>query len=78
MCTGCEPFKMNGKPMECRKRNTVYETKCKGCEQGDRKRFVYVGESARSSRERVGEHLSDKEKQSEKSHVEALYVGPWR
>ena len=59
MCEGCLPCSMAGKPIECRKRNLVYETRCKQCEKVEMG-FVYVGETARSSRERVGEHLDDK------------------
>ena len=33
MCDGCLPCSMAGKPIECRKRNLVYETWCKDCEK---------------------------------------------
>ena len=50
MCEGCLPCKMAGKKLECRKRNLVYETACKSCENDpNKKNFVYVGETARSS-----------------------------
>ena len=43
---------------QCRKRNLVYETKCKICkERGETS--IYIGETARSLYERQREHLRD-------------------
>ena len=71
LCSGCDPCTSAGKPIECRKRNIVYETRCKACEgEKEKKGFVYVGEiTARSSRERFGDHISDLGRKSEKSHM---------
>ena len=66
----CNPCRMAGKPIECRKRNLVCETRYINCEvNSNSKKFVYVGESARSSKERVSEHIGDWKVRSEKSHL---------
>ena len=59
----CDPCQMSEKKVNCRKRNLVYETSCKrysSHETGGG--FVYIGETARNSRERLGDHMDDLEK----------------
>ena len=54
------PCLMADKPINCRKRNLVYETSCLGWKNNEgRVTFTYVGETARSSRERLDEHTGD-------------------
>ena len=66
----CAPCNMAGKKNNCRKRNLVYEMRCKSSSSSQTgPGFVYVGETARSSKERVAEHIDDLNKQSEKTHM---------
>ena len=75
----CVPCNQDGeKRIDCRKRNVLYENKCKLCneDQEDGKgiikkdgKGVYVGESARSLYERAKEHHADKDNNSEDSHM---------
>ena len=78
----------------CTTRNIVYESECGVCNPDDSRRVadkvglaekrdvasLYVGESARSLKERAGEHWADAEGWKEESHmVESCtlsYKGP--
>ena len=56
----CNPCCMSSKKIECKKRNLVYETECVKCRDDSQSSgFIYVGETASSSRERLGDHLDD-------------------
>ena len=56
----CLPCLISSKPINCTRRNLVYETFCKACGEGvGEDKYVYVGESARSVCERYGEHVGD-------------------
>ena len=39
---GCKPCTLAGKPVECRKRNIVYETKCVKCEENPETKLSYM------------------------------------
>ena len=66
----CEPCFTAGKNIECRKRNLVYEMRCMTCETTPKNRkYVYVGKTNRSSKERVDEHIDDWDNQLEKSQL---------
>ena len=55
-CSACKSAK---KPLNCRRRGILYETSCLECEVGEEQKALYVGESARSGAERMGEHWAD-------------------
>ena len=65
----CEACKSNTKPINCRRRSILYETACKDCIENDIEGAVYVGESARSGAERMGEHVDDAESGKKDSHM---------
>ena len=64
----CHPCKSGKENQNCFKRNILYESVCLTCKQNDIVK-VYVGESARSSYERGGEHARDYAKRAEDSHM---------
>ena len=47
----------------------MYETHCTECMDGEKKLAMYVGESARSAKERFAEHWDDAEKKKADSHM---------
>ena len=56
----------------------MYETECLTCRENSASRgFIYVGESARSSRERLEEHIDDYKGKKESSHI-TLQSEQWR
>ena len=55
-CGACESA---SKPLNCSRRGLVYETSCEECMVEGEPGAMYVGETARSSAERMGEHLAD-------------------
>ena len=57
------------KPVNCRRRGIVYQTWCSECVEAEVKKALYVGESARSGSERMGEHLADAECGRKDSHI---------
>ena len=65
----CGACRCSTKPQDCRRRGITYETTCKECYKGGIPGAVYVGESARSANERMGEHLDDAENQKTESHM---------
>ena len=71
----CLPCIVSNKPVNCARRNLVYETFCKVCnELVGTNTFVYVGETARSICERYRDHHKDYKDNLEKSHM-AKHVG---
>ena len=66
---GCVSCKMGKKPQNCRRRGLVYETSCTECMEGDVAMARYVGESARSAKERFAEHWDDALKKKPDSHI---------
>ena len=65
----CKACKNATKPLNCRRRSILYETACKECIKNDIEGAVYVGESARSGAERMGEHVDDAESGKKDSHM---------
>ena len=80
----CRPCKQPGdKKEDCKKRNVVYESECGECNpEGSRKTSdkeglaerrevpsLYVGETARSMKERSSEHWADAESGKEECHM---------
>ena len=57
-----------GDKSDCFKRGIVYTNTCRDCISGDNPKW-YVGESARSSFERGGEHCRDYVRQKQDSHI---------
>ena len=57
-----------GDESDCFDRSILYFSSCNTCEK-EGKEQVYVGESARSSFERGGEHIRDFQKKEEDSHI---------
>ena len=57
-----------GDKHDCFKKNIVYTNTCNQCEVEGKKQF-YVGESARSSHERGGEHIRDFRGKKQDSHI---------
>ena len=55
--TGCLPCKT--KEGSCRKANVTYKITCLNCLRKDKRKVVYLGESARSLWDRISEHLDD-------------------
>ena len=71
--TKCNPCQQNPEGgNKCRDRNILYTNTCIECKENG-KQTVYVGESARSGWERLGNHISDSKSNSnkvkEKSHM---------
>ena len=66
---GCVSCTMGAKPQNCRRRGIMYETYCTACRDGETPLAKYVGESARSAKERFGEHWEDARKGSPDSHI---------
>ena len=65
-CEACCNF---AKPQDCRRRGILYETTCLGCMVEGVPIARYVGESARSGAERMGEHMDDARSRNKDSHV---------
>merc|ERR1711888_294878 len=63
------PCEMGEKPQNCRRRGLLYETHCTECIEDEVKLAKYVGESARSAKERFGEHWEDALKKKPDSHI---------
>ena len=63
----CQVCKMNPKA-NCKVRDVVYEMSCLGSEEDGPCRETYIGESARSLKERINEHI-DKYEKKDKSSV---------
>ena len=59
----------NKKPINCFKRNILYESHCVTCLEERNVERVYVGESARSIYERTSEHVDDFKNKIEDSHM---------
>ena len=57
------------KPQNCRRRGVLYETWCLECMDGDNPLAKYVGETARSAKERFAEHWEDARKKKSDSHI---------
>merc|ERR1712055_517319 len=60
---------MGAKSQNCRGRGIMYETFCTACMDGDTPLAKYVGESARSAKERFSEHWEDAKKGRADSHI---------
>ena len=59
------------KPFDCRRRGVLYETSCTACVNPTtgKSKARYVGESARSIKERFNEHVEDGENERKDSHM---------
>ena len=55
----CGACSRSSKRRSCRRRGILYETSCDECMVEGKSMATYVGESARSSYERMNEHLDD-------------------
>ena len=67
--TRCEACRNTEKPQNCRRRGILYETTCLECMVDGKPTARYVGESARSGAERMGEHMDDARSKSKDSHM---------
>merc|ERR1712030_314120 len=72
-CVSCSK---GAKPQNCRRRGILYETFCTECMDGEIPLALYVGESARSAKERFGEHWDDAEKSRSDSHISKHWKNP--
>ena len=79
-CLLCKTKMKSGENLdqECSKRNTIYMTWCHTCKEeaekkaqegGKTKEYIYIGETSRSSYERLGEHVKARENVSTTSHM---------
>ena len=69
--TTCRACALAASPINCSKRNLVYEVTCNKCVDPNTQepKFVYIGETCRSAWERTGEYWCDYIKSLEKSHM---------
>lgn len=65
-CVICTSY--GDKKPDCRTRNTTYRTTCKLC-MGESVAACFIGETSRSMKERIGEHLEDLRKDMDGSHM---------
>ena len=67
----CRACKSALKPFDCRRRGVLYETSCTVCldPATGKSKARYVGESARSVKERFNEHVEDGEGEKKDSHM---------
>merc|ERR1711888_575881 len=70
----CGACSSAAKPVNCRKRGILYQTSCEECKVDGREQAVYVGESARSGFERMGEHWADAVCGRKDSHIHKHWV----
>ena len=74
----CKMCKLNSNA-KCKSRGAVYQMKCQGCIGKRTNDGLYVGETARSLGERIGEHLTKYEAKDKNSvfhkHVEEKHGG---
>ena len=69
--SNCKACLLTDKPVDCKRRNLVYEVHCQHCLDvtTGSSTSIYVGETSRALWERTSEHWSDFMTQKDKSHI---------